>query len=350
MASVRAAAMEQGEFAVAGRAASSFAQKCFVQLGLQELAEQVVSGEVLSRDQAVHLARVATLPVLGKMIELREHHVLSQGAGPREVKIRPVFFLPLAELIETLGVGDAVAAGSERLEQLQADITVSQQLSLAIDRWQGQFELDVLLGALTELTDRHKLYPVNVSTAELEDLGRVLGAESLKGVEQVLEHLWRRGYKVIEGGADIATQSLAAKKGFLLRTGQRVASSDAELFRFVEELYALREALVASGRWEVWFPWTSAVLDRQLSAGSPLGVQLLKTIALGRLLLPEVRYIRAPLSLLGIKVAQVATHFGANDLGFATVDENSAEVLGIMRLSEVEEIMGVEQMTVRVMR
>ena len=69
-----------------------------------------------------------------------------------------------------------------------------------------------------------------------------------------------------------------------------------------------------------------------------LGLEMLRIIALGRLLLPEVEYIRAPFSILGPKAGHIALAFGANDIGFAAVDSQSAKALGVLKLSQVSDI------------
>jgi 2-iminoacetate synthase ThiH len=54
--------------------------------------------------------------------------------------------------------------------------------------------------------------------------------------------------------------------------------------------------------------------------GDFTGVEVLRAIALARLLLPAEVEVRAPLATLGPKLAQVALDFGASHLGYAALD------------------------------
>ena len=67
---------------------------------------------------------------------------------------------------------------------------------------------------------------------------------------------------------------------------------------------------------------------------------MLRAVALGSLALPDVLYVRAPITRLGEKVSHIALHFGANDLGFVAVDELSARRLGIAPYSAAARIVG----------
>ena len=48
--------------------------------------------------------------------------------------------------------------------------------------------------------------------------------------------------------------------------------------------------------------------------------------------------MQAPLALFGYKAADVALRFGANDLGFAAINDETAQRLELPLLSEAEEV------------
>ena len=54
--------------------------------------------------------------------------------------------------------------------------------------------------------------------------------------------------------------------------------------------------------------------------GNFTGVEVLRAIALARLVLPAEIEVRAPLATLGPKLAQVALEFGASHLGYVAPD------------------------------
>ena len=62
-------------------------------------------------------------------------------------------------------------------------------------------------------------------------------------------------------------------------------------------------------------------MDRDLGCdGDFTGVEVLRAIALARLVLPAEIEVRAPLATLGPKLAQVALDFGASHLGYVALD------------------------------
>jgi len=60
----------------------------------------------------------------------------------------------------------------------------------------------------------------------------------------------------------------------------------------------------------------------------PTGVEILKTIAAARLILSNIPHIKAYWVMLGMKLAQTALHFGANDLEGTIVAEKIAHQAG----------------------
>lgn len=70
-------------------------------------------------------------------------------------------------------------------------------------------------------------------------------------------------------------------------------------------------------------PQNDFVVVKPIVDATATGIEYLKTIALTRLCLDNVPHIQASWKLFGLKVAQVALRFGADDLG--AVDETATE-------------------------
>lgn len=78
------------------------------------------------------------------------------------------------------------------------------------------------------------------------------------------------------------------------------------------------------------------LLDRsQPKEAAPLGLEIARAIAIARLVLPEVPLVRAPISLLGAKLAHIALYCGAQDLGYIALDMTAAEQSGLLRLQDI---------------
>ncbi len=112
---------------------------------------------------------------------------------------------------------------------------------------------------------------------------------------------------------------------------------------FCRRLVGLRDELPSalSAGDIAWYPALEKPLDREDSAaGGFTGMEVLRAIAIARLLLPDEVEIRAPLVALGPKLAQVALDFGASHLGFVAMDSDSPRGPLVADPSELEELLG----------
>jgi aminodeoxyfutalosine synthase len=90
----------------------------------------------------------------------------------------------------------------------------------------------------------------------------------------------------------------------------------------VDHLIALREQQEASGGFQCLIPLAFHPENTELAHLPPTSGRLdLQTIATSRLVLDNVPHLKAYWIMLGEKIAQVAQHFGANDLDGTVVDE-----------------------------
>jgi hypothetical protein len=101
------------------------------------------------------------------------------------------------------------------------------------------------------------------------------------------------------------------------RTGQALTDWKA----FCETLISVRNEARPNEFAGFWYPILNNPLDRDNPGdGDFTGVDILRAIALARLILPAEIEVRAPLASLGPKVAQVALDFGASHLGYVALD------------------------------
>ena len=90
----------------------------------------------------------------------------------------------------------------------------------------------------------------------------------------------------------------------------------------VDHLVRLRELQDATGGFQCFIPLAFHPANTRLSHISPTSGTLdLQTIATARLLLDNIPHVKAYWIMLGAKTAQVAQHFGADDLDGTVVDE-----------------------------
>ena len=111
----------------------------------------------------------------------------------------------------------------------------------------------------------------------------------------------------------------------------------------VDHLVRLREQQEKSGGFQCFIPLAFYPPGSQLShLPGPSGVDSLKTMAVSRLLLDNFPHIKAYWVMLGKRLAQVALHYGANDLdgtitdGGELTESYSVEAGGEVRMSKDE--------------
>jgi aminodeoxyfutalosine synthase len=97
----------------------------------------------------------------------------------------------------------------------------------------------------------------------------------------------------------------------------------------IDHLLALRELQDETGGFQCMIPLAFHPENTELDHLPPTGGRLdVQTIAATRLVLDNVPHLKAYWIMLGEKIAQVALHFGANDLDGTVVDERITSAAG----------------------
>jgi aminodeoxyfutalosine synthase len=108
----------------------------------------------------------------------------------------------------------------------------------------------------------------------------------------------------------------------------------------IDHLVRLREQQHATGGFQAFIPLPYLPKGTDLTDGeATTGLADLKTVAVNRLMLDNIPHIKAYWVMLGVKVAQVALAFGADDLDGTVVQEQIGHQAG----SESPQEMTVEQ-------
>ncbi|MDO9287863.1 MAG: dehypoxanthine futalosine cyclase, partial [Thermodesulfovibrionales bacterium] len=127
----------------------------------------------------------------------------------------------------------------------------------------------------------------------------------------------------------------------------------------IEHLDAIRNLQDKTGGFTAFIPWTfqpgntelarkrgsakahktSKLPDFQTSAlNQATAVEYLRVLALSRLYLDNVKNIQASWVTQGLKIAEVALRFGANDFGSTMIEENVVASTGISYSVSMEDI------------
>lgn len=339
-----------------GVSLSSFVRAELQRAKMLDVAETILAQELLEYRLALKLA-TASLPVTAKLVEL---FAAQNGAEAlSSPRVKPAFFFPIAQLLEERGAQHALSACQEALRRVQETAIANRSLFLAIDRWSGEFALSGLLEVLTQVTQDAALeldiVPVGPSTSELEEIFSKSGEASPSEYfsDEFFTQFKEAGVSSIEGGNNLDLLLVAAENNMNVAVGHNVSglSGDVNAARriareqFIDELFAMRETLEPTDNFSDWFPW---FVNNDPNTPAPLATDILWAIAVGRLLLKNVFFVRAPVSLLGPKLAHVALTFGANDLGFSAIDSSTADALGIAKLSDTAAIISEHAVVARI--
>ncbi|MGH9368741.1 MAG: CofH family radical SAM protein, partial [Thermoanaerobaculia bacterium] len=98
----------------------------------------------------------------------------------------------------------------------------------------------------------------------------------------------------------------------------------------VEHFRVIRELQDRTGGFTAWIPWTfqeeNTALDGKVEVAG--GFEYLKTLAVSRLYLDNIRHVQGSWVTQGAKIGQVSLSFGADDLGSIMIEENVVYAAG----------------------
>ena len=104
---------------------------------------------------------------------------------------------------------------------------------------------------------------------------------------------------------------------------------------------ALRRLQEETGGFTAFIPWTfqrqNTALGRSVTE-EVTAADYLKTLAVSRLYLDNIRNVQASWVTQGLKVCQLALRFGANDVGSTMIEENVVRAAGVSHRASEEEL------------
>ncbi|WP_333652869.1 cyclic dehypoxanthinyl futalosine synthase [Dissulfurispira sp.] len=111
----------------------------------------------------------------------------------------------------------------------------------------------------------------------------------------------------------------------------------------IEHLDAIRTLQDKTGGFTAFIPWSfqprnTELAQKSAEAWGATAVDYLRVLSLSRIYLDNVRNIQASWVTQGLKLAQVALRFGANDFGSTMIEENVVRAAGVSYRVSKEDI------------
>jgi cyclic dehypoxanthinyl futalosine synthase len=170
---------------------------------------------------------------------------------------------------------------------------------------------------------------------------REAGLDSIPGgggeilVDEIRERVARKKAQTDEW---LAVQEEAHRQGMQTSVTMMYGLGETDEDR-IEHLFRIREVQDRTGGFTAFICWPlqpegTAMADRVKTDA----VTYLRTLAMARILLPNIPNIQSSWVTMGLKVGQVALRFGANDFGSLMMEENVVSAAGTTYRATIEEM------------
>ncbi len=161
------------------------------------------------------------------------------------------------------------------------------------------------------------------------------GAEILE--DSVRRRIWSLTKAPTEKWVDVHESA----HGLGMRTTATMMFGVGETYRDrVEHFRVVRDLQDRTGGFTAWIPWTfqkeNTMLDGKVEEAG--GFEYLKTLAVSRLYLDNVRHVQGSWVTQGPKIGQISLSFGADDLGSIMIEENVVYAAGARNRMTQEEM------------
>jgi aminodeoxyfutalosine synthase len=323
--------------------------------GIASIAERVRAGERLDREdgEALFRAELFAVGALADEVRVRRHGAVAYynrnaHLNPTNVCVEQCLFCGFARRSDS-------DPGAFTLEPE----AVFERVSRIVARSPGLTEIHVVGGLHPT---RSFDYYLDVARAvrraapgailkaytaeEIDWFTRISGLT----VERVLEAMKDAGVGALPGGGaevfapevrkKICPEKISAERWFEIHALAHAAglpSNATMLFGHIEtpahrvdHILRVRDGQDRSGGFQCFIPLPFNARETRLKklTGGPTGVEVLRTLAVARLLLDNVDHVKAYWVMCGLPVAQVALGFGVDDLDGTLVEEKIVHMAG----------------------
>ncbi|MFQ5718225.1 MAG: cyclic dehypoxanthinyl futalosine synthase [Acidobacteriota bacterium] len=177
-----------------------------------------------------------------------------------------------------------------------------------------------------------------ISVHEVLTRLRTAGLDSIPGGgAEILVDRVRRAYNAHKSTTDEWLSVMETAHGLGIPTTATMMFGGLEsLDDRITHLRRIRRLQDATGGFTAFICWTYQPGHTELGGQTTTAVDYLRTLAVARLYLDNIRNIQSSWVTMGTKIGQVALSFGANDMGSIMIEENVVRAAGATNRLDAE--------------
>jgi cyclic dehypoxanthinyl futalosine synthase len=328
---------------------------------LKKIEDKILTGERLSAGDGLALFRVTNLPWLGfladtarrrKRPEREVTYVVGRIINYTNVcwvkcSFCAFYRLPGHQEGYVLSRGEIFQKIQELVDHGGTEVLFQGGLNPAL-------KIDYFEETFRAIKDRFPVHIHGLSPAELIYLAKV----SRLSLRETLLRLKSAGLGTIPGGGaeilvDEVREAISPLKDRVeewldcMRTAHQLGIPSSATMMFgsvetaeqrVEHLLRLRSLQDETGGFTAFVAWNFQPEGTELNGKRASAFDYLRTVAVARLMLDNVDNIQASWLTQGPKVAQIALHYGVNDLGSTIFEERVVSAGGAKFMASQEEL------------
>jgi cyclic dehypoxanthinyl futalosine synthase len=248
-----------------------------------------------------------------------------------------------------------VLTNEEVLKKIQELIDLGGTQVLLQGGLHPQLSLDYYTKLLQDIKKHYpQIYLHSLSVPEIYHLAKKTGLS----IKQVILELKAAGLDSLPGAAEILVDRVRkiispnkiSTQQWLdcMETAHSIGLETTATMTFgiietvserVEHMLHVRELQDKTGGFRAFIPWTFSPQRTKLAhLEMSGGIDYLKTVAISRIILDNIKNIHAGWVTEGLKLAQIALAFGANDFGGILMEEKVVKATGIKYKTSVDEL------------
>ncbi len=328
---------------------------------IEEITEKVEARERLSFDDGVALLNKATLLELSALADrvrwrLHPEPVVTYVIG-RNINYTNVCWVKCSfcAFYRLPGSGEGYVLSKEEIfQKIQELIDLGGTEILMQGGLNPSLKIDYYEDLFSSIKARFPVHLHALSSAEIIYISR----SSKLSLKEILKRLNASGLDSIPGaGAELLVDEVRDRVSPLKDTPAEwlnlmeiahelgIPSTATMMYGMgetpaqrVEHLMRVRDLQDRTGGFTAFIPWSYQPNGDELGGGGGTGYDYLRTVAVSRIMLDNVKNIQASWLTMGPKIGQISLQYGVNDFGSTVLEENVVTTETTRHLMTLDEI------------